>query len=824
MKRRNVLQLNIEDLYGNVLDLRRAVPVSALREGKKIADIVPGHSSAAVLPAGKIAAHSALAVRNRAGLARSLSRAVAMFLIITLNWIGLSAIGTTISTFNDSENSAQNPFEAGVLDFSLEVEPFSNTAWVNMETGTTTAQSVGVLPHSQSNPFWYYASSTDFTGDVDFCGALLVRAELVGDEMYNGALTDLYTATTTVLDTWIFEFSTEENFANMVCHFNIDFNGWQTRHDHPSYEEGGFKDTERVPQSIYSPGLRINKVYVEEDEGGIHTGDSHASSHVENHVNENETEVSMCECDDPLHDTYGDDDEAHCDDGGGNINIENNNDAGIINNVESSSSSGGNSATGGNGAVNGGWVELYNQTGVPVDVSGWSICDNSSCDDFGASGTIPPNGFAVIAGSEYALSEVHVPSDFVKIILPDGHIGNGLSTTTDMLVLKRPDGEIMDQMNWGEPNASWPNYNPQVWTPGVTPPQEGNVLARVPSGYDTNSPDDWQELGFPAGDLIFPDEGGNYTWYAGTTYNIEWGAINQNGADGELSINLYYIKDTNGNGLLDAGDTVDTIAEDTENDGIHQWTVPEGLVEGYMWIRLVATGPENPLLNGKTVSGKIWDPVPVVPVITDEGGSMMEENTEESNDGASAVIQDNANNTEDDSAVDRAERQDRQRPQRDGGSLDPINEINGAEQEVIPPELTDSSDYVPDPEVQADTEDGASTDGADVTEEGTEEVTEGENNNEQNAIGDKSATTQSEQGSGLQQEEASPEPDADNGANPEETEAAKPDEQISAESTDSPEGPTPDPEVKADTEDGVSTDGAGGTDENPQDPGGDNEE
>ena len=261
------------------------------------------------------------------------------------------------------------------------------------------------------------------------------------------------------------------------------------------------------------------------------------------------------------------------------------------------------------------WVEVYNQTDSALDLSGWKICDNTSCDTIPASTPLVPSlGYAWITNNPNTASSTapapwYLPSGVVYIPL-NSAIGNGLGNDADMLILKRSDDVIVDQMNWGTPDSGWTNYNADVWNPGAMDAAEGNVLARVPSGYDTDQASDWKELKPPSVDLIYPDEGGSYTWYWGYSYNIRWIATNHNGPDSALKISLYYIMDVNHDNVISVGDTTNTIVASTTNDGSYIWTVPPNFI-GYIWIKLVATGPENPFLNTATVSGSIWDPIPL---------------------------------------------------------------------------------------------------------------------------------------------------------------------------------------------------------------------
>ena len=463
---------------------------------------------------------------------------LAITLIIGLNAVALSQIGYTMGYYNDSESSTDNTFVAGNVDFSLNVSDWNpiETA-VSMAPGDITKKTVEVDPQD-SNPFQYFTESNNFTGDADFCEGLNVVTTLEEDEVYDGPLVDFSTDTTTTLDSWEFTYSTGVNdFQNKVCDFDIDYNGWQTRHDYPTYENGGYNDTEKVENHLASWGFRINKVYY----------DVKTPERGEEGTNE--------------------------------------------------------------------WVEIYNQTNTDLDISGWQICDNTSCDTIPLlTPLIPAQKYAVIVADSSTVSNLlpafwYLPSEVTMININD-LIGNGLANDADMLTLKRPDGVIVDQMNWGTPDTGWTNYNANVWNPGAVDVAEGNVLARVPSGYDTDAPSDWVELLPPTVDLIYPDEAGSYTWYWTQSYNITWNATNNNGPNEDLDISIYYIKDVNHDGIISTGDTAHTIVATTDNDGIHNWKVPSGFL-GYIWIQLVATGPENPMLNSGTVSGKIYDPMPI---------------------------------------------------------------------------------------------------------------------------------------------------------------------------------------------------------------------
>lgn len=456
---------------------------------------------------------------------KSFLKILTLVLVIGLNWGGVSAVGYTLGMFNDTEYTSENTFTAGTLDFTLKADKFDfKKTSINLKPGDIIQKNINIIPKKESNPFKYYTESSGFKGDKEFCNSLKVDAKVLDSEMYSGALKELLTEATTTLPSWSFEFGMgDKEFQNKECKFDIVYNSWQTRHDYPTYKDGGFSDTEKVSNTISSWGLRLNKVYydVAPDRG-------------EEKDNE--------------------------------------------------------------------WVEIFNQTNVPLDISGWKICDDTSCNKIPTADPIPAMGYGVITATSTTWGYWFVPSEVVKIVLSDNEIGNGLGNDGDKLYLKRPDGVVVDKMNW--------QSNTHVWSPGAVDVAEGNLLARTPNGYDTNQASDWVELTPPDVDLIYPDEDGSYTWYWTKSYEIKWTASNPNGDDADLAIDLYYIKDVNGDSEISDDDTRHEIAKSTTNDGSYLWTVPKGFV-GYIWIELVATGPENPMLNSKTISGDIWDPIPV---------------------------------------------------------------------------------------------------------------------------------------------------------------------------------------------------------------------
>ena len=100
------------------------------------------------------------------------------------------------------------------------------------------------------------------------------------------------------------------------------------------------------------------------------------------------------------------------------------------------------------------FVELYNRGSVPIDLNGWKIQDNYEEDILvpfseGESTTISAGGYAVITATADE-TDVVVPEGVVHLSTGDKKIGNGLADGSDIVILKSPDGKIMDQKGYSQ--------------------------------------------------------------------------------------------------------------------------------------------------------------------------------------------------------------------------------------------------------------------------------------------------------------------------------------------------------------------------------------
>lgn len=243
------------------------------------------------------------------------------------------------------------------------------------------------------------------------------------------------------------------------------------------------------------------------------------------------------------------------------------------------------------------WIELYNPNNNPIDITGWQICDNTSCDIIPASNPIPAHGFALISGdnSTWQYWEA-VPSQVIKIVLPDEKIGNALANSGDRVILKDALGREIDAVSYGNDNYAFDPPCPDV--------AEGHILARVPYDIDTNTSADWKDLALPQVVVTYPSGG---VWYCHQNVNLQWTATNPNGSNSDLSITLQYIRDLDDDGVISPGDGVTIIAQDIANSGSYNWQVSP-CYYGYVWIRVIAKGPENFMVQASGVSGRVFEP------------------------------------------------------------------------------------------------------------------------------------------------------------------------------------------------------------------------
>ena len=132
------------------------------------------------------------------------------------------------------------------------------------------------------------------------------------------------------------------------------------------------------------------------------------------------------------------------------------------------------------------WVEVYNPTYDPVDISGWRICDNTSCETIPATAPILSFGFAIITPQSTTWPFWSIPSGATKIALGTSSIGSGLANDDDRVILKKADDTEVDKMSYGTDISAFDPSCPDV--------SQGHSLERNPDGKDTDTAADFVNI------------------------------------------------------------------------------------------------------------------------------------------------------------------------------------------------------------------------------------------------------------------------------------------------------------------------------------------
>jgi hypothetical protein len=191
--------------------------------------------------------------RRNGILAGPIAKLTAILLILGLNWSGLSAVGTTVAYYSDTETSSENAHVAGSLDFLLDQGDWMPAGGeLDLNPGESVSRDITVVDHG-TVPFKYIVRPQQTGGDNVFCGELELEAFLEDVSVYSGALFDFVSATTTFgaeADDWTFDVALPggaPEYDGEICEFDFFFSGWQTTLP----DEGkGFHDEERSSNTL----------------------------------------------------------------------------------------------------------------------------------------------------------------------------------------------------------------------------------------------------------------------------------------------------------------------------------------------------------------------------------------------------------------------------------------------------------------------------------------------------------------------------------------------------------------------------------------------
>jgi len=157
-------------------------------------------------------------------------------------YIVQGTLGAGNDGFDDTENSSQNSFTAGTLDFSLSPASLGNV--------DLNAYEYFDLLKDGSLDF-EYSLEAQVSGDLDFCNDLNLLIYENNILKYNNKLENLSVAKiiTGAQDEWKFILDdTAQHYVGKTCNFDFIFKAWQTGLDY----NHGLTDTETISGSVNS--------------------------------------------------------------------------------------------------------------------------------------------------------------------------------------------------------------------------------------------------------------------------------------------------------------------------------------------------------------------------------------------------------------------------------------------------------------------------------------------------------------------------------------------------------------------------------------------
>jgi hypothetical protein len=219
----------------------------------------------------------AVQVRISANFKPLARKAMALFLVVALNWFGLHSVLNTEAFFSDSENTGVNFFATGVLD----MEADSSDEFSPAVDPQTESRLDATVRNSGGIEIYHNIETDNFTGDNAFCGKLKAKVKAGGNEVYDGSLSglnvgaiQLATGSVENLEFIVSLLDDDPALQSKTCDFDIVLTAWQTNLAGP---EEGFSDTGVLEAAVESgqwggPDVVINEVLPnpegDDDQGG----------------------------------------------------------------------------------------------------------------------------------------------------------------------------------------------------------------------------------------------------------------------------------------------------------------------------------------------------------------------------------------------------------------------------------------------------------------------------------------------------------------------------------------------------------------------------
>ncbi len=130
------------------------------------------------------------------------------------------------------------------------------------------------------------------------------------------------------------------------------------------------------------------------------------------------------------------------------------------------------------------WVEIYNNSAIPVNLKNWTLTDGSGTENILSTSDIflPPKSFVIVTPDQTTATFWGYPGGTYLSFLGQP-IGNGLGNVSDAVLLKDPNSIVRDGVSWGA--------NVDAFNPAVPTVLEGHSIARSDTTSDTDSAGDW---------------------------------------------------------------------------------------------------------------------------------------------------------------------------------------------------------------------------------------------------------------------------------------------------------------------------------------------
>lgn len=174
---------------------------------------------------------------------QSLIHLTIIALIAGINWFGLSTIGQTLASYNDTETSGANVFTAGMLDIILSNTEFEGV--IGNDSGDASQFETNVSLIAGSLPAQYTVEYEKTGGNDSMCDVLALDSTHT-TLSYTGALSAFSVGTTTDFGFWSFVItvpSGQSVSAGETCEFDFIYKA--RGEDALSWEASGFNDEER---------------------------------------------------------------------------------------------------------------------------------------------------------------------------------------------------------------------------------------------------------------------------------------------------------------------------------------------------------------------------------------------------------------------------------------------------------------------------------------------------------------------------------------------------------------------------------------------------